>query len=297
MRTDLLELNNPFVTASISVALTALGWSLIEERNLRKNKTHAKRNSHGEFSRESLLLLLFSCGATFSVFRLLTGSIQIAFAIAILGSTLPSLFAKQREIRRKKTLESSWPEAMDAIISGLHSGKNITECALELSHRGPVLLRPIFLRINARVNKGEIIENALIAELQNLESATGDQLFATLRFAKEFGGGTTLSSLQFLASFVREDRQVMEEIETKFGWVRNSAALGAAAPWALLLILAMQPSTVSAYATPIGKLILSFGVIATGLAYLLMARISRIPDPPRPFAQKIDSRTLSRTLS
>ena len=275
---------SPLLTGVISLSLTSIGWFLLESPGAKQVKaltgqTHWKML----FSKSFPLFLAF--GATYVVFRLLTASNQIALAIALLGSALPSLVAKQRAILRKKELAASWPEAMDAIISGLHSGKNITECALELSERGPQLLRPTFFRLSARVRDGALLEDALGTEVKNLESEIGDQLFATLKFAKEFGGGATLTALRFLATFVREDRQVIEEIDTKFGWVRNSALLGAAAPWILLLILSVQPSTVSAFAAPIGKAILSFGVIATASAYLWMERISRLPDPPRPFDQ------------
>ena len=310
---------NPFITALISLSLTSIGLIFLERPRLEsprletgrlqtphlekphlgrphlgrphletpsaKQASALPRQVHGKNLFSQVLPLLLAFGATYAVFRLLTGSNQIALAIALLGSALPSLVAKRRLIQRKKELAASWPEAMDAIISGLHSGKNITECALELGTRGPELLRPIFNRIGVHIQEGALLEDALGAELQNLESAPGDQLFATLRFAKEFGGGATLTALRFLAAFVREDRQVIEEIDTKFGWVRNSASLGAAAPWLLLLILSVQPSTVSAFATPIGKAILSFGVIATASAYLWMERISRLPDQPRPFAQ------------
>ena len=79
----------------------------------------------------------------------------------------------------------------------------------------------------------------------------------------------------------RQEHQVHEEIETKFGWVRNSAILAAIAPWLLLLILTSQPRTIEAFATDGGKTILSLGLVATALAYLWMERLAKLPQGPR----------------
>ena len=89
------------------------------------------------------------------------------------------------------------------------------------------------------------------------------------------------NTLRLLANFLRDQDESIEEIETKFGWVRNSAFLGALAPWLLLALLSTQRNTVEAYQTSGGKIVLSIGVIATAIAYLLMDRISAMPKPPR----------------
>ena len=80
---------------------------------------------------------------------------------------------------------------------------------------------------------------------------------------------------------MRDEHQVHEEIETKFGWIRNSAILAATAPWILLLILSSQPNTIQAFATDGGKMILSIGIAATAIAYLWMERLAKIPSTPR----------------
>ena len=79
----------------------------------------------------------------------------------------------------------------------------------------------------------------------NFKQITGDQFFATLIFAKNFGGHSVQLSLRHLAAFIRDDIQMMEEIQTRFGWVRNSAILAASAPWLLLLLLSAQPGKIS----------------------------------------------------
>jgi tight adherence protein B len=84
-----------------------------------------------------------------------------------------------------------------------------------------------------------------------------------------------------LAEFVREDLAVVEEIRTKFGWVKNSAVLATAAPWVLLVLLSTQGSTREAFATYDGLRILTLGIVMTAAAFLWMERVGALPNVPR----------------
>jgi tight adherence protein B len=73
----------------------------------------------------------------------------------------------------------------------------------------------------------------------------------------------------------------VEEISTKFGWIRNSATLATIAPWLLLLLLSTQEGTRNAFATMEGAKILMAGVFMTGIAYLWMEKVGSLPVPER----------------
>ena len=63
---------------------------------------------------------------------------------------------------------------------------------------------------------------------------------------------------------------------------RDSAArLAVAAPWVVLLLLATQSTTLSAYDTPVGTVILLGGGAVCLGAYRLMLRIGRLPQDVR----------------
>ena len=146
--------SNPFITALISLSLTSIGLFFLERPRLESprletgrlqtphlEKPHLERphletpsakqasalprQVHGKNLFSQVLPLLLAFGATYAVFRLLTGSNQIALAIALLGSALPSLVAKRRLIQRKKELAASWPEAMDAIMHPIETMKSL----------------------------------------------------------------------------------------------------------------------------------------------------------------------------
>jgi tight adherence protein B len=92
-----------------------------------------------------------------------------------------------------------------------------------------------------------------------------------------------LQILRTLGDFLRQDLALRREIEVKHGWIKNSAHLSAAAPWILLLLLSTQPSTATAYSTTTGALILVAGLVMTGVAYIWMNRLGRLPVTPRVF--------------
>ena len=141
-----------------------------------------------------------------------------------------------------------------------------------------------------KIKSGEDLKRVLAFESELLQSARADQFFATVIYAKSYGGNSIQHSLRSMATFMRDDQQMLEEIETRFGWVKNSAALAAIAPWLLLLLLSAQPGTVAAFGSTSGKLILSMGVVATVLAYLWMGRISKLPDSQRIFNLDMEKR-------
>ncbi len=89
---------------------------------------------------------------------------------------------------------------------------------------------------------------------------------------------------------------VRGEINAKLGWVKNSALVAAIAPWILLAILSAQPSTVLAFSTPTGFLILGAGVMMSVIAYFWMGKVGRIQEIPRIFSYAIAKGNSSKKM-
>lgn len=279
---------SPLLIAISSSLLAFAGWRLLENqifiggtrsqidsRNQRSARLYPKMEITELFSITIVFFVVFLISFT------LTTSREISFSIAILSASLPFIVAKKRSNRLVRERERAWPEALDNIVSALQAGKSITEAITSLAETGPAQLKASFGRIAKSINNGVNLDSALISESEILKSSIADQTLSSLQLAKEFGGRDVTTTLRLLSNFLRESDAALEEIETKFSWVRNSAVLGAAAPWLLLALLSTQENTVEAYRTSGGKLVLSIGVVATAAAYLLMERISRIPESPR----------------
>lgn len=268
---------SPIICAFLAAMICAIGLLIVQSGFTRFDLGRGFSNKLNKIRLKTLLLICASMLSTFMVMLLLTNSKQISIAISTLSTSIPFLINRQRAEKVLRARESSWPEVIDSLVSALQSGVSISDAVLALAEHAPTALRPNFIKVKFAVQNGEGLEFALRKEKEELKSSISDQVFETLIVAKEFGGRDSNNALRLLSEFVRDDLDVLEEIRTKFGWIKNSAALATVAPWILLLLLSSQRSTVEAFSTSSGVKILACGVFMTALAYLWMERVGRIP--------------------
>lgn len=95
--------------------------------------------------------------------------------------------------------------------------------------------------------------------------------------AREVGGTELGALLRTLSAFLREDARTRAELETRQSWTINGARLAIAAPWIVLLMLATQSSTLAAYDSTTGRILLALGAGLCFGAYRLMLRIGQLP--------------------
>ena len=214
---------------------------------------------------------------------LVTRSIVIALAFGTLAAGIAFVTVRAKNNLNEAALIAAWPEVIDHLMSGIQSGLSLTESLAGLSTRGPEVLRPAFTQFKATLyGSGDLTQ--AIEELKALFAHHGsDQIFEALIISKALGGSELLQILRSLGDFLRQDLALRREIEVKHGWIKNSAHLSAAAPWILLLLLSTQPSTAAAYSTTTGAMILIAGLVMTGIAYIWMNRLGRLPQNPRVF--------------
>jgi tight adherence protein B len=225
-----------------------------------------------------------SASISTAVVLLMTRSVVIALAFGVLAAGIAFVTVRVKSNLNEAALIAAWPEVIDHLMSGIQSGLSLTESLAGLSTRGPEVLRPAFTQFKANLyGSGDLTQ--AIEELKAKFSHHGsDQIFEALIISKALGGSELLQILRTLGDFLRQDLALRREIEVKHGWIKNSAHLSAAAPWILLLLLSTQPSTAAAYSTTTGVLILIAGLVMTGVAYIWMNRLGRLPETPRVFA-------------
>ena len=214
---------------------------------------------------------------------LMTRSMFIAIAFGALAAGIAFVTVRAKNKLNEAALIAAWPEVIDHLMSGIQSGLSLTESLAGLSTRGPEVLRPAFIHFKSTLyGSGDLTQ--AIEELKDIFAHHGsDQIFEALIISKTLGGSELLHILRSLGDFLRQDLALRKEIEVKHGWIKNSAHLSAAAPWILLLLLSTQPSTAAAYSTPTGAMILVAGLVMTGVAYIWMNRLGRLPQTPRVF--------------
>jgi tight adherence protein B len=224
-----------------------------------------------------------SASVSTAIVLLMTRSITISLAFGTLAAGIAFITVRANNNLNEAALVAAWPEVIDHLMSGIQSGLSLTESLAGLSTRGPEVLRPAFTQFKATLyGSGDLTQ--AIQELKTLFAHHGsDQIFEALIISKALGGSELLQILRSLGDFLRQDLALRREIEVKHGWIKNSAHLSAAAPWILLLLLSTQPSTAAAYSTTTGAIILVSGLVMTGIAYIWMNRLGRLPQTPRVF--------------
>ena len=146
---------------------------------------------------------------------------------------------------------------------------------------GPEPLRPAFARFADDYRATGRFSESLDRLKNTLADPVADRICESLRMAREVGGTDLGRLLRTLSAFLREDARARSELETRQSWTVNAARLAVGAPWLVLLLLATQSTTVSAYDSPAGVLILAVGAGLCVVAYRVMIRIGRLPTEQR----------------
>lgn len=213
--------------------------------------------------------------------QLLTGTIAIALCFAVFAwFAVPALLARMRR-KRQVALRELWPEAVDNLASAVRAGMSLPEALAALAVRGPVELRPPFERFGAAYRATGRFGDCLDTLKAELADPVGDRVCETMRVAREVGGSDLGVVLRTLSELLRSDARTRAELETRQGWVINSARLAVGAPWVVLLLLGTKSAALTAYDSRSGVLVLAIGAAVCVVAYRIMLRLGRLPDEKR----------------
>ncbi len=205
----------------------------------------------------------------------------VSFAFAAMGAYAPMALVRSRVRRRRRDLAEVWPEAVDHLASAVRAGLSLPEAVAQLGRRGPEPLRPAFETFGRDYQASGRFGECLDRLKERLADPVGDRVVEGLRIARDVGGGDLGRMLRSLSRFLREDARTRSELESRQAWVVNGARLAAAAPWAVLLALSMQPEVIGRYRSPAGVVVLAIGATGCFVAYRLMVRLGRLPEQRR----------------
>ena len=208
-----------------------------------------------------------------------TGTVAICFTG--FAFFIPVAVIKRMRRRRVGTLRELWPEAIDNLASAVRAGMSLPEGLSALAVRGPEALRAPFARFSANYRATGRFGECLDGLKQDLSDPVGDRICETVRVAREVGGSDIGTVLRTLSELLRTDARTRSELETRQGWVVNAARLAVAAPWLVLLLLSSQSSTVRAFDSPGGGILLAIGAAVCVAAYQIMLRIGQLPQEQR----------------
>lgn len=210
-----------------------------------------------------------------------TGVWPVSVCFAVMALVAPVSLVRARARRRRSRLRDVWPDVVDHVHSAVRAGLALPEALVQLGDRGPEELRVPFQEFAHDYRATGRFSESLDLLKERLSDPVADRLVEALRIARDVGGTDLGRVLRTLSTFLREDARSRAELEARQSWTVNAARLAMAAPWAVLLLLATRGSTLQAYSTPGGALVLAFGAGATLVAYRVMITIGRLPEEQR----------------
>jgi tight adherence protein B len=211
----------------------------------------------------------------------MTATLAVAACFALFAFFGPIMVLQRMRRRRHVALRELWPEAVDNLASAVRAGMSLPEGLSALALRGPEPLRPAFARFSAGYRASGRFGECLDALKDDLADPVGDRVCETMRVAREVGGSDLGTVLRTLSELLRSDARTRAELETRQGWVVNAARLAVAAPWIVLLLLGTQSTTLQAYNSTGGVVLLAIGAAVCVVAYRIMLRIGKLPQERR----------------
>lgn len=202
---------------------------------------------------------------------------------AVVGAAAPSLWLRGRGRRLVKARRALWPDVCDLLVASVRAGLALPDAVASLQGSAPAALRPAFAAFARDIAASGHFDASLDRLKAALSDAVADRILETLRMARQVGGSELVPVLRSLSSAVRADAAVRAEVEARQSWVRGAAVLGVVAPWIILVLLALRPEGSRAYSSPEGVVLIVVGAAVSAVAFQLMLRVGRLPEPRRWF--------------
>lgn len=276
------------LAAGILLSLSPWMWPLrdLEMHAVRKGRIARLLEEAGADAVAPRILIAVMLAAALivaSAVWLLTGIPALAILAGLAAAAAPVMWLRGRRLRLRRLRRQLWPDVCDLLIAAIRVGLSLPDAVAGLAESSPAMLRPAFIVFARDLRATGRFETSLDRLKSSLADPIGDRIAETLRMARQVGGTELISVLRALSTSVRADAALRGEVEARQSWIRGAAVLGAIAPWVVLGLLVMRPEGASAYGTPEGVVVICVGAAVSVLAFRIMIRIGRLPEPRRWF--------------
>lgn len=218
-----------------------------------------------------------------AVVLLVTGLPAVAVLALIAGAAAPFAWLRGRALRLRRARRALWSDVCDLLIASVRAGQSLPDAVSALAVSAPAPVRPAFSTFHTDMNASGHFDSSILRVKATLADPAADRIVETLRMARQVGGTELTTVLRSLASSVRAEAALRAEVEARQSWIRGAAVLGVVAPWVILLLLALRPEGARAYASPEGVTVVLCGAVVSVVAFRLMLRVGRLPEPRRWF--------------
>ncbi|KRB35750.1 type II secretion system F family protein [Microbacterium sp. Root180] len=232
----------------------------------------------------SVVTVALCCALVAAASAWLVAQVAVLSAVAALaGASAPFVWLRARRSRLLRTRRGLWPDVCDLLIASVRAGMSLPDAVASLSDSAPPELRPAFAAFARDVAASGHFDSSTKRLKVALADPVADRIVETLRMARQVGGTELTPVLRALAASVRADAALRAEVESRQSWIRGAAVLGVAAPWVILALLALRPEGARAYGSPEGIVLIVAGAVVSFVAYRIMLRLGRLPEPRRWF--------------
>ncbi|MGL3151163.1 type II secretion system F family protein [Microbacterium sp. A82] len=239
----------------------------------------------GSVEQRTVIAVIVAVGlVAASLVWLFTGIVVLAVVAAIAAGSAPIAFLRSRKLRLLKARRQLWPDVCDLLIASIRVGLSLPDAVASLADSAPVMVRPAFAVFARDLRATGRFESSIERLKSALADPIADRIVESLKMARQVGGTELTGVLRALGSSVRADAALRGEVEARQSWIRGAAVLGVVAPWVILALLVMRPEGAEAYASPEGVLVIGGGAVVSVVAFRIMVRIGRLPEPRRWFA-------------
>jgi tight adherence protein B len=225
-------------------------------------------------------LLLLSAAAVHVAVRA-TWSHRVRRPSAALALRTPAFVARAIDrvlrARRERHLESSLPDALDAVARSLRSGGSLRNAVAEAASavRGP--LHDDLVAVGRDVRDGESLTDALARWAEARPLAGVRLATAALSLGAETGGASA-QAVDGVAATLRTNLGIAGEVRALSSQARLSALVIVLAPIAFSFLAATSDGSTATFLlrTPFGWLCLAIGLGLDAIGWLWMRRLTTV---------------------
>lgn len=196
-------------------------------------------------------------------------------AAGVVGMT-PTALLKRSRRRTDMAIRDAWPVAVDELVAYIRSGESLPGAIAAVAGHGPEPLRDRFAAVAAEYRRQGDFPSSLKALVTDPSDLAGARIASALSLAHRVGGRELIRVLKALGELIREDQLVRKEIAARQSWTVSGARAAAAAPWVILALFATRSSTLDAFRSPAGNLLIAAGALTTFAGYRAMLFMGRI---------------------
>jgi tight adherence protein B len=169
-------------------------------------------------------------------------------------------------------------------MASVGSSMSLHQALTSLATTGPRQLRPTFARYSA-LSYTLDARTALEVTREELADPVSDRVIEDLLIALEQGPSIVIDILADLATSTVEDLAVADRVETSHLEQKLTARAVFVLPFFFLLIMTYRPGPGrDFYATAAGAAVIAVGTVLSIVGMVIVTRLGRLPDEPRPFA-------------